>query len=86
MSRLRDRRIPGSKPDPTKDPSCMCVCCTFNLTARITRAPAGVVQKFGEGDATSVVIFVILPRFEGRVSSQNSPRIALKWVVDNGSF
>ncbi|GBM92123.1 hypothetical protein AVEN_249356-1 [Araneus ventricosus] len=33
---LRDRRVPGSKPDSTKNPSCMWVWCALNLTLGVS--------------------------------------------------
>ncbi|GBM99392.1 hypothetical protein AVEN_16057-1, partial [Araneus ventricosus] len=32
MILLRGRRIPGSKPDSTEDPPCICTCCMPNHT------------------------------------------------------
>ncbi|GBM57579.1 hypothetical protein AVEN_85446-1 [Araneus ventricosus] len=36
-SRFRGRRVPGSKPDSTEDPSCMWACCVINHTQGVKR-------------------------------------------------
>ncbi|GBM43566.1 hypothetical protein AVEN_67078-1, partial [Araneus ventricosus] len=63
-SRFRDRRVPDSKPEATKEPPCMLAWCTLNLMFVGQMSPAGVVRKFGEASAGSCVVLIILPRFK----------------------
>ncbi|GBM75711.1 hypothetical protein AVEN_36105-1 [Araneus ventricosus] len=44
-SRLRGRRVPGSKPDSTEDPSFMWAWCTLNRTSWLKHPPTGVVSR-----------------------------------------
>ncbi|GBN48991.1 hypothetical protein AVEN_173216-1 [Araneus ventricosus] len=52
-SRLRSRRVPGSKPDFTGDPPCLWTQCKLNM-AWFKCPLAGEVRKFGEADASSL--------------------------------
>ncbi|GBO18871.1 hypothetical protein AVEN_164753-1 [Araneus ventricosus] len=52
--RLRDRRVPGSKPDSTKDPPCMWTRCMCNHTYGVKSPPADAMRKFGEGAPAQV--------------------------------
>ncbi|GBM10340.1 hypothetical protein AVEN_131077-1 [Araneus ventricosus] len=47
-ARLRGPRVPGSKPDSTKDPPCMWVWCALNLS-RGNVLLLGMMRKLGEG-------------------------------------
>ncbi|GBO40159.1 hypothetical protein AVEN_157304-1 [Araneus ventricosus] len=55
MPRLRNRRVPGSKPNSTEDSPYMWAWFMLNLTSGVKRPPAGVVWKFREGDVNSGV-------------------------------
>ncbi|GBN91723.1 hypothetical protein AVEN_7142-1 [Araneus ventricosus] len=52
-SRPQGRRVPRSKPDSSEESPCIWTQPTLNLTSWVTRPPAAVVKKFGEGDAGS---------------------------------
>ncbi|GBM13273.1 hypothetical protein AVEN_226262-1 [Araneus ventricosus] len=80
-SRLRGRRVPGSKLYLTEDPSCMGhVTSKSSVVAK--RPPVFVALQFGEGVPAQVS-----PLSSDRCSklqgpSQNSPRVALKRDVN----
>ncbi|GBM41090.1 hypothetical protein AVEN_28861-1 [Araneus ventricosus] len=77
-SRFRGRRVPGLKPNSTKDPPCMCAWCTLNLPSWIKRLSVGVVRKFGEEDASSGVVPVIWPLFTIMRSDPKQPSCCFK--------
>ncbi|GBN26881.1 hypothetical protein AVEN_62795-1 [Araneus ventricosus] len=51
-SRIRGRRVPGSKPDSTEGPLCVWACFVLNNTPWVKRLPACEVRKFG-GEVTA---------------------------------
>ncbi|GBO03655.1 hypothetical protein AVEN_225656-1 [Araneus ventricosus] len=64
---------PGSKPDPTEDPTYM---------LRVKRFPIGVVGQLGEGALAQAPLSSSDRSSKLRGPSQNSPRVASKWHVN----
>ncbi|GBL77378.1 hypothetical protein AVEN_41793-1 [Araneus ventricosus] len=77
--RYRSCRIPGSKLDSTEDPSG-----PFHVKSYVgtKRHPAGVVRKFGEGVPAQVSFSSSDQGSKLRGPSQNSTRVASRWVVN----
>ncbi|GBM25332.1 hypothetical protein AVEN_232467-1 [Araneus ventricosus] len=75
-SRLRGRRVSGSKPDSTEDPPLKWTGCTLNHTYSVKCSAVSVVQKFGDGLPT-----------QGSSSLEVRPKVAFKLqLLQNGTL
>ncbi|GBL92177.1 hypothetical protein AVEN_91518-1 [Araneus ventricosus] len=82
-SRLWNRRVPGSKPDSTDDPSCMGPAARQIIRSGQTSSRwCGVAWKFGEGVPAQVSSSSSDRGSKLRGSSQNSPHVASKRDVN----
>ncbi|GBN64827.1 hypothetical protein AVEN_74602-1 [Araneus ventricosus] len=75
-SQFRSRSVPGSKPNSTDDPPCMCGIGALQIQRRGSKSSplAGVMQKFGKG----VIAQPSSSDYDSKLQapSQNSPRAA----------
>ncbi|GBN21905.1 hypothetical protein AVEN_227031-1 [Araneus ventricosus] len=86
VARFRGLRVPGSKPDFTKDLLYMWAWCSLNLTPWVKRPLAGVVRKFGEELPAQVLASSSDCGPKLQCPSRNSPRIASKRDVNMDEF
>ncbi|GBM23697.1 hypothetical protein AVEN_257614-1 [Araneus ventricosus] len=80
-SRLWSRRVPGSKPDSTEDPSCMGLLHAKSYIVA-KRPPVGMAWKFGEGAPAQVSSSSADRGSKLRGPSQSSPLVASKRDVN----
>ncbi|GBO13041.1 hypothetical protein AVEN_224516-1 [Araneus ventricosus] len=58
-TRLRNGRVPSSKPDPAQEPPGMWAWCKLNLTSRVKRPPVRVARKSEEVVSDLGVVLII---------------------------